>query len=271
MWSPDGKHLYFASDRGGQMNLWRVAIEEKTGIVKESPESITTPSPYAQHLSFSRDGRRAVYVSEVSSKNILKADFNPDTAVTGEPIAITQGFKHTAQPNLSPDGEWFVYSTQDEQQEDLFIIDKDGASPPRQLTDDHFKDRHPRWSPDGKRIVFIQIVAAGTKRGQSTAMAASLQQMTFTTGLTVIYSFWSPTERASSTTCKKDPAGSLMQESHGASRRRNACLTRPTLPTFSGPSPGRPMVENSAAGSTHPSSMPASSFTLLRLKIRAAH
>ena len=193
VWSPDGKQLYFASDRGGQMNLWRVAIEEKTGIVTGPPESLTTPSPYAQHLSFSRDGRRAVYVSLVGSKSILKADFNPDTAaLTGQPVAVTQGFKHTAQPNLSPDGEWFVYSTQGEQQEDLFIIDKDGAGAPRQLTDDHFKDRHPRWSPDGKRIVFYSDRSGRYEAWTINRDGSGLRQMTFTTGLTVIYTFWSP-------------------------------------------------------------------------------
>lgn len=193
VWAPDGKHLYFASDRGGQMNLWRVAIEEKTGIVKGSPESLTTPSPYAQHLSFSRDGRRAVYVSQVSSKNILKANFNPDTAtLTGVPVAVTRGFKHTAQPNLSPDGEWFVYSTQGEKQEDLFIIDKDGAGTPRQLTDDHFKDRHPRWSPDGKRIVFYSDRGGTYEAWTINRDGSGLQQMTFNSGLTVIYTFWSP-------------------------------------------------------------------------------
>jgi len=112
--------------------------------------------------------------------------------VTGEPIAITRGFKHTAQPNLSPDGEWFVYSTQDEQQEDIFIIDKDGASPPRQLTDDHFKDRHPRWSPDGKRIVFYSDRSGRYEAWTINRDGSGLKQMTFTTGLTVIYSFWSP-------------------------------------------------------------------------------
>ena len=31
IWSADGKFLYFASDRGGSMNLWRIAIEENLG------------------------------------------------------------------------------------------------------------------------------------------------------------------------------------------------------------------------------------------------
>ena len=27
-WSPDGRHLYFSSNRSGGFNLWRVAIDE---------------------------------------------------------------------------------------------------------------------------------------------------------------------------------------------------------------------------------------------------
>jgi Tol biopolymer transport system component len=193
VWAPDGRYLYFASDRGGQMNLWRVPIEEKTGTVTGSPESITTPSPYAQHLSLARDGRRGVYVSSVSSKNILKADFNADTAVlTGTSKTVTEGFKHTSQPDLSPDGEWFVYSSQGDKEEDLFVIDKDGKGAPRQLTDDHFKDRHPHWSPDGKRIVFYSDRSGRYEAWTINADGSGLQQMTFTAGLSVIYTFWSP-------------------------------------------------------------------------------
>ena len=193
VWSPNGRYLYFASDRGGQMNLWRVPIEESTGKVTGPLESLTTPSPYAQHVSFSHDGRRAVYVSKVSTKNILKAEFNPDTAAfTAEPVAVTKGSKHTAQPDLSPDGAWFVYSTQGDKQEDLFIVDKDGASVPRQLTDDHFKDRHPRWSPDGKRIVFYSDRSGGYEAWTINRDGSGLKQMTFNSGLAVIYTFWSP-------------------------------------------------------------------------------
>ena len=31
VWAPDGKFLYFASDRGGSMNLWRVPVDEVVG------------------------------------------------------------------------------------------------------------------------------------------------------------------------------------------------------------------------------------------------
>ncbi|MGI8565453.1 MAG: protein kinase domain-containing protein, partial [Pyrinomonadaceae bacterium] len=62
VWSPDGQYLYFASNRGGCMNFWRVSVDEKTGQVTGEPEAVTTPSGYSQHISFSRDGKRMAYV-----------------------------------------------------------------------------------------------------------------------------------------------------------------------------------------------------------------
>jgi TolB protein len=43
-WSPDGRYLYFSSDRGGSMNLWRVRIDEASGKVLIGPEPFTTPA-----------------------------------------------------------------------------------------------------------------------------------------------------------------------------------------------------------------------------------
>jgi dipeptidyl aminopeptidase/acylaminoacyl peptidase len=42
-WSSDGRYLYFASDRSGSMNLWRIAVDEETGEAQGEPEPLTTP------------------------------------------------------------------------------------------------------------------------------------------------------------------------------------------------------------------------------------
>ena len=44
VWSPDGQELYFISDRGGSMNLWRVGIDESTGRTRGSPQPVTVPA-----------------------------------------------------------------------------------------------------------------------------------------------------------------------------------------------------------------------------------
>ena len=193
VWSPDGAFIYFASDRRGSMNLWRVRVEEATGRVTGQPEPVTTPSTYAQHVSFSRDGRRAAYVNLVSSTNIYKVAFNPyKEQRTGEPVAVTQGFKHTTSPDLSPDGEWFVYGAQGEKQEDIYVVDKDGALPPRRLTDDAAKDRNPSWSPDGERIAFYSDRTGRYEIWTVRRDGSDLRQMTFTSGGNLAYPFWSP-------------------------------------------------------------------------------
>src|SRR3989442_1325010 len=56
VWSPDGRYLYFSSDRGGSMNLWRVRIDEVSGKTRGAPEPFTTPALSSGFMSFSRDG-----------------------------------------------------------------------------------------------------------------------------------------------------------------------------------------------------------------------
>ena len=38
-WAPDGATLYFSSDRGGSMNLWRIAIDQASGQRARSARS----------------------------------------------------------------------------------------------------------------------------------------------------------------------------------------------------------------------------------------
>src|SRR5262249_402142 len=59
VWSPDGRYLYFSSDRSGSLNLWRVPIDEKSGHTLGNPEPITMGGSAArEHLTISRDGTR---------------------------------------------------------------------------------------------------------------------------------------------------------------------------------------------------------------------
>jgi eukaryotic-like serine/threonine-protein kinase len=151
-WSPDGRHLYFSSDRGGSMNLWRIAIDEDSGQVGGEPERVTTPAAYAHHATFSRRGQLA-YVSTSIEQELQRVRFDPAAGrVVGRPEPLARDLRRMGFPHVSPDGGWVVYP-RTEPQEDLLLSRLDGSER-RALTDDPYRDRRPRFSPDGGRIAF---------------------------------------------------------------------------------------------------------------------
>ena len=150
-WSPDGKYIYFASNRGGTFNLWRVRIDETSGKPMAEPEPITTPSQFVGHPCLSADGRLVAYCAVTEKQNIQRIAFDPaQEKVTGEPQWVTFGLRPWSSTDISPDGQWLAFSrTQPEGH--LYIHHADGTGEPSRLTNDA-KDRVPRWSPDGNWI-----------------------------------------------------------------------------------------------------------------------
>jgi Tol biopolymer transport system component len=154
VWSPDGRYLYFASTRGGTMNLWRLAIDEDSGRVLGEPEAITTPATWSGDISFSRDGRRIAFATLDWRSTIKKVSFDPDAGrLAGTPITLLSTTRPITNPHISPDGRSVVFQTSGAQ-EDILLVRMDGSGF-RHLTNDVFKDRRPRWSPDGHAINFI--------------------------------------------------------------------------------------------------------------------
>ncbi|HEX5735522.1 MAG TPA: protein kinase [Blastocatellia bacterium] len=191
-WSPDGKYLFFVSTRGGNMNVWRVAIEEQTGKVLGEPEPVTLPSSSAQHICLSRDGQRMAYVQRLAKVNIQKLEFNPlNEMVSGSPAWVTEGAKHITDPKLSPDGEWFTHDAYGDRQSDIFVIKKDGTGQ-RNLTQDAYKDLSPEWSPDGKQIAFYSDRSGTYQIWTIKPDGSGLQQLTFAPDPGAVYPVWSP-------------------------------------------------------------------------------
>jgi dipeptidyl aminopeptidase/acylaminoacyl peptidase len=70
------------------------------------------------------------------------------------------GFHRVADPQLSPDGQFVAFVvTEVERAEnrtnsDIWLARADGSVAPRKLTNSPKSDSHPRWSPDGRWILF---------------------------------------------------------------------------------------------------------------------
>jgi serine/threonine protein kinase/Tol biopolymer transport system component len=153
VWSPDGRYLYFGSDRGGSLNLWRLPVDEESGKVQGDPEPVTTPAMGSGFWSVSRDGRRMVYAANESKANVERFPLDAGTLqVKGSATAVTSGSRMIRSCDVSPDGLWIAFYSV-VPREDLFVVRTDGSGL-RQLTEDAFKDRHPFWSPDGRRLLY---------------------------------------------------------------------------------------------------------------------
>jgi Tol biopolymer transport system component len=194
VWSPDGKYLYFSSDRGGSMNLWRIALDELSGRSAGEPEAITTPSRWSGDLSISGDGHQIAYTASDPHSNIARVSFDvQQERVSGGLIPVTHGTVSVIQPAVSPDGQWMVYRTESEQ-EDLYLSRIDGSGQ-RKLTDDRAKDRGPCWSPDGKRIAFYSDRGGKYEAWVINRDGSGLAQLTSSPIRPIFFPLWFPDGR----------------------------------------------------------------------------
>jgi eukaryotic-like serine/threonine-protein kinase len=189
VWSPDGKFVYFASDRGGSMNLWRVPVDEVSGMALGEPEPITAPAATLAHPSISADGKRIAYTSALVTANIQRQRFDPATWLpTGDPAWVTTGSRRWSSPDPSPGGDWIAFYSLTQPEGNVYVARPDGTGL-RQVTGDAAIDRVPRWSPDGKWLTFFSTRSGLVELWKIRPDGSDLAQITDGGGS---YFAWSP-------------------------------------------------------------------------------
>jgi len=146
-WSPDGKALYYASDRFGQYDIFRAEPEGASSFVKARSfkETRLTDTPDDErHPQLSPDGKLLGFLVNKGSLVVAAADgSNPKRL-----------FEHWGEVEFafSPDSQWLAFTRDDENfNTDVFIIPASGGSPVN-VSQHPDEDLHPTWSPDGRRL-----------------------------------------------------------------------------------------------------------------------
>jgi len=141
-WSPDGRYFVFQS----QNQLW--AIHEGTSLLhKADPTPVQLTSGAIGYLDpkFAKDGKK-IYAIEVLRKGELER-YDQKTAA----FAPYLGGSSEYYLDFSRDGQSLAYVTYPDQT--LWRSNVDGSGSV-QLTSPSQSVLEPRWSPDGKQIVF---------------------------------------------------------------------------------------------------------------------
>jgi Tol biopolymer transport system component len=154
VWSPDGQFLYFASDRGGSMGIWRIGIDQASGRPTGAPEPVAVGVDVSMDLPhLSADGTALVFRSMIASVNPAAIAFDPATERAGNVTLLQHRTGILTPYDVSADGKWLALANLRERQEDIFVMGIDGTQLSR-VTDDPARDRTPRFSPDGTLLTF---------------------------------------------------------------------------------------------------------------------
>ena len=145
-WTADGKYFLFVSTRGGKSNIW--ALNEGKGILHQAsptPLQLTVgPMGFYDPLP-TTDGERIFVIGEKRQAELVRYDTKLGGFVTYLPGISAESV------DFSRDGEWIAYITYPDS---ILWRSKVDGSQQRQLTFPPMEAALPRWSPDGKQIVF---------------------------------------------------------------------------------------------------------------------
>ena len=146
MWTADGKFICFNSVRGGTERTWRVPVGGGT---------IEPETKYPVVGALSRDGSRLVYPgpSAFRGSSVWRAELSSEG---GALIGKRQLLPDSALdygPQPSPDGRQIAFESERSGHDEIWKSNADGSDP-RKLTSLSGTAGTPRWSADGKWIVF---------------------------------------------------------------------------------------------------------------------
>jgi serine/threonine protein kinase len=152
VWTPDGKHLLFISNRGGARDIYVIPISS-SGEPKASPTRLTTGLD-AHTISLSQDGQKLAYSAFNYEANIWTIKIPEKIPLSSsEATPITQGNQIVESVQISHDGLWLSYDSDLSGNTELYKIPAAGGDS-IQLTSHPSEDFVPNWSHDDEWIVF---------------------------------------------------------------------------------------------------------------------
>lgn len=190
-WSPDGKWLYFVSNRHGPRDVYSMRISSR-GVPESEPVKLTTGAN-AMTIAVGSDGKRLAYAVFVPRVNVGSIPLSAD-GIAAAPRAHTFGNQVVESMKVSADGEWLYYDSNLRGNADIYRVRTDGGEP-RQLTFDAADDFNPDVSADGREVTFHSLRSGNRDIFTMPVEGDRAEQVTFTKAHELAPR-WSPDGRA---------------------------------------------------------------------------
>jgi len=167
-WSPDSKSIYFASSRGGTLNVWKIDADGN-GL-----QQITAGEGDDAELDVSADGKRIVFASLREKVGIAELDLQAKPGQPDTQVLTTDPARNQWGPAYSPDGKRLAFFTnlKGAGNESVWIADADGSNA-APLVQDSRINIFPEWSADGSYIVYASERVAASQNWEYRRIPAS--------------------------------------------------------------------------------------------------
>ncbi|HXV60216.1 MAG TPA: protein kinase [Vicinamibacteria bacterium] len=156
VWSPifsaDSRTLWYVSNRGGSMDVWRQGIGGD-GTPEGAAQPITTGLD-TRSMALFADGSKIAYSRGRRIANVWRVPIlheRPASWGDAEPITFDQAFIEFL--DVSPGGDELLINSNRGGFVDIWKLPASGGTM-QPLTDDQAPDWNPRWSPDGRQVAF---------------------------------------------------------------------------------------------------------------------
>jgi Tol biopolymer transport system component len=151
-WSLDSRFIYFASSRGGTLNVWKIGADGN-GL-----RQVTAGAGDDTELDVSSDGKRLVFATMRLNIGLSQFDTQVKAGESGIKVLTSDPARNEFGPAYSPDGTHLAFFTnlKGVEHESIGMADASGANA-TQLVRDNRTNLFPRWSPDGNRIVYFSF------------------------------------------------------------------------------------------------------------------
>jgi TolB protein len=145
--------LLFVSDREGARDVFVVSVGADGA--EDEPERLGVSEPFS--ISVSADGNRLAYAKLAFNRNIRSYPIGRSERLSAtDGNQVTSGNQIVEIHGLSSDGEWIVYDSNLNGNQDVFMRSLDGGSP-IPLTTDPADDFAGDLSPDGAELAFFSL------------------------------------------------------------------------------------------------------------------